>query len=79
MPSTEKIEQFIERWQQAGGSERANHQLFVAELCAALDLPPPDPAEQFMRAQVKRAGQILALLDSPGLSCRDENDCYLSV
>ncbi len=35
---------FIARWQGAGGSERANYQLFLTELCALLDLPPPDPA-----------------------------------
>ena len=39
------IDAFIDRWSQArGGAERANYQMFLSELCAALDLPPPDPA-----------------------------------
>ena len=41
----QKINDFIARWQTSGGSEQANSQLFLAELCAVLDLPPPDPAK----------------------------------
>jgi len=40
-----QLEDFIERWTAArGGAERANYQMFLSELCAALDLPRPDPA-----------------------------------
>jgi hypothetical protein len=38
------VTDFITRWQASGGSEQANSQFFLAELCAVLDLPPPDPA-----------------------------------
>ncbi|MBV2265031.1 MAG: class I SAM-dependent DNA methyltransferase [Thauera sp.] len=38
------LDAFIARWQGAGGSERANYQLFLTELCALLELPRPDPA-----------------------------------
>ena len=39
------IETFITRWSEArGGAERANYQMFLSELCEALDLPRPDPA-----------------------------------
>jgi hypothetical protein len=39
------VEQFIDRWKDArGGAERANYQIFLAELCEALNLPRPDPA-----------------------------------
>ncbi|MEH3158606.1 MAG: class I SAM-dependent DNA methyltransferase [Sphingomonas taxi] len=42
----EAIERFIERWRRnEGGAERANFPLFLTELCALLDLPPPDPAD----------------------------------
>ena len=37
---------FITRWQHSSGSERANYQLFVTDLCELLDLPRPDPASQ---------------------------------
>jgi len=39
-----KLDAFIARWQAAKGSERANYQLFLTELCEALDLPRPEPA-----------------------------------
>lgn len=38
------INAFIARWAAAGGTERANYQLFLTELCAVLALPRPDPA-----------------------------------
>lgn len=36
--------EFIQRWNKATGSELANAQLFVTELCELLELPRPDPA-----------------------------------
>ena len=44
MQPSDRTEAFIARWQAAGGSERANYQLFVTELCELLDLPKPEPA-----------------------------------
>lgn len=38
------LEPFLARWQNIGGTERANYQLFLTELCALLDLPLPEPA-----------------------------------
>ena len=46
---TDAIETFIARWQSAGGSERANYQLFITELCVLLELPTPDPARDDAR------------------------------
>ncbi len=40
------IEAFISRWQHATGTERANYQLFLTELCTLLDLPRPEPARE---------------------------------
>jgi len=45
-PASENIEGFIKRWQSASGSERANYQLFLTELCTLLHLPQPEPASQ---------------------------------
>lgn len=42
--ATKTIEDFIHRWSRAGGSERANYQLFLTELCTLLELPMPEPA-----------------------------------
>lgn len=43
------IEAFIARWRAANGSERANYQLFLTELCELLDLPRPEPASDDTR------------------------------
>jgi hypothetical protein len=40
------LEAFIARWQgRERGQERANYVLFLTELCTALGLPKPDPAD----------------------------------
>ncbi|MGB1090792.1 MAG: DNA methyltransferase, partial [Oceanobacter sp.] len=39
------VETFIERWKDGGGTERANYQLFLTELCTLLKLDQPDPAQ----------------------------------
>lgn len=39
-----ELQQFLQRWQNAGGSERANYQLFLTELCSLLGLSLPEPA-----------------------------------
>lgn len=41
-----QIEDFIARWKQSGGSERANFQSFANELCDALGVPRPTPASE---------------------------------
>ena len=43
------IDAFIARWHAASGSERANYQLFVGELCDLLGVPKPDPARDDTR------------------------------
>jgi hypothetical protein len=37
------VEAFIARWGASGGGERANYQLFLAELCDLLGVPRPEP------------------------------------
>ena len=40
------LDAFIAHWQgREGGRERANCALFLTQLCGALGLPPPDPAD----------------------------------
>src|ERR1700731_1519491 len=40
------LEAFIAHWQgREGGQERANYALFLTQLCSALGLPDPDPAD----------------------------------
>jgi hypothetical protein len=44
MSLPDNVEAFIQRWSPSGGGERSNYQLFLAELCALLAVPKPDPA-----------------------------------
>jgi len=39
------VTDFIRRWKGNAGSERANFQPFMLELCALLDLPTSDPGD----------------------------------
>ncbi|MGR3486175.1 MAG: class I SAM-dependent DNA methyltransferase [Paracoccaceae bacterium] len=39
------VDQFIARWDQAGGTERQNAQLFATELCALLGVDAPTPGD----------------------------------
>jgi len=41
-----QIDEFIDRWKNSGGSERANFQTFANELCDALGVPRPAPATE---------------------------------
>lgn len=38
-------ERFIDKWQDASGSERANYQSFFNDLCELLGVAKPDPAQ----------------------------------
>lgn len=45
------IREFIERWRESGGSEQANSQMFLSELCDLLDVAHPDPAEPYSEGE----------------------------
>ena len=44
--SSEGAKAFIARWAAASPSERANSQLFLAELCDLLGVAPPEPTRE---------------------------------
>ncbi|WP_176475902.1 hypothetical protein [Halomonas salipaludis] len=39
------VTEFVVRWKGNAGSERANFQSFMRDLCGLLDLPLPDPGK----------------------------------
>ncbi|RUQ31302.1 MAG: class I SAM-dependent DNA methyltransferase [Candidatus Competibacteraceae bacterium] len=43
-PISDDLATFLADWRKADGSERANYQLFLTQLCTLLDLPLPEPA-----------------------------------
>ena len=69
-------EQFITRWQNVGGSERANYQLFIADLCALLELPKPDPAQDDTRDNAYVFERRVIFKHGDGGSSNGFIDCY---
>ncbi|MND44885.1 hypothetical protein D3C80_357340 [compost metagenome] len=71
------INAFIERWSQArGGAERANYQMFLTELCEALELPRPDPASDDTRSNDYVFERGVKRRESEGLAATLRIDLY---
>jgi hypothetical protein len=70
------IEGFIARWQDAGGSEKANAQLFLNELCEALGLPKPDPAQEDTRDNTYVFERRVTFQHGDGTTTRGFIDLY---
>ncbi len=49
------VDAFIARWQNTGGKERANYQLFLTELCQLLGLPGPDRVGRSRKLRIRYA------------------------
>jgi len=45
-PTLTNIQSFIDRWKTSGAAERANYQLFLAELCDIIGAEHPQPASE---------------------------------
>ncbi|ERJ20684.1 RNA-binding region RNP-1 protein [Salinisphaera shabanensis E1L3A] len=75
-PSQPEVEQFIERWSVSGGSERANYQSFLAELCDLLDVPRPDPARPDNLENAYVFERSLRFTDSEGAQTTNFIDLY---
>jgi hypothetical protein len=69
------IDAFITRWQSAGGSERANYQLFITELCELLDLPKPHPAQADARDNAYVFERRVIFAHGDGSSSNGYIDC----
>jgi hypothetical protein len=67
---------FLTRWQAAGGSERANYQLFVTELCALLGVPLPEPARDDTRDNAYVFERRIVFAHGDGSSSNGYIDCY---
>ena len=76
MPPESDLTAFIARWQSAGGSERANYQLFVAELCALLGVPGPDPAGEDTRDNAYVFERRVTFAHGDGSASAGFIDCY---
>jgi hypothetical protein len=74
--SENAVEKFITRWQSASGSERANYQLFVHELCTLLELPTPDPAREDTRDNAYVFERRITFRHGDGTESPGFIDCY---
>lgn len=46
-----RVEGFVRRWEKAGGKERANYQMFFAEMCDALGRSTISPIGSELKAK----------------------------
>ena len=76
IPSESAVDKFITRWQSASGSERANYQLFVHELCTLLELPTPDPAREDTRDNAYVFERRITFRHGDGTESPGFIDCY---
>ena len=68
--------EFIQRWQQATGNERANYQLFLSELCEVLNLPRPDPSSEDTRDNAYVFERKVTFRHADGTESRGFIDLY---
>jgi len=76
LASPDTVEAFIVRWQSAGGSERANYQLFITELCELLGLPKPEPAKAEAEDNAYVFERRVTFRHGDGSSSNGYIDCY---
>ncbi len=67
---------FIGRWRKASGSELANAQLFVTELCELLELPRPEPANEDVRDNAYVFERRVQFKHGDGSESEGRIDCY---
>lgn len=76
MGDHDAIEKFIGRWARVTGSERANYQLFVTELCSLLGLPMPEPAHEDTRDNAYVFERRVQFSHGDGSTSHGFIDCY---
>ena len=67
---------FIQRWQGVSGSERANYQLFIADLCDLLGVPTPEPAHENTRDNAYVFERRVTFAHGDGSQSNGFIDCY---
>ncbi|MDL2337851.1 MAG: class I SAM-dependent DNA methyltransferase, partial [Pseudomonadota bacterium] len=67
---------FIQRWRGVSGSERANYQLFIADLCDLLGVPHPEPAHDQTRDNAYVFERRVTFAHGDGSQSNGFIDCY---
>lgn len=73
---SDTVDAFIERWQDTGGKERSNYQLFLTELCQLLQLPGPQPAGEHDQHDAYVFERRVDIQHSDGTQSRGYIDLY---
>lgn len=71
-----QIDTFLARWRAAGGSERANYQLFIADLCELLEVDKPQPANEDTRDNPYVFERRVVFHHGDGSTSNGFIDCY---
>ncbi len=75
-PAADPVEDFISRWRAASGSELANAQSFVRELCALLGVAPPEPAKGDAGENAYVFERRIIFRHGDGSTSEGRIDCY---
>ncbi|MCK6405133.1 MAG: class I SAM-dependent DNA methyltransferase [Rhodocyclaceae bacterium] len=77
-PTTNPLspQDFLTRWQHADGSELANYQLFVTDLCHLLGVSTPDPAREDTRDNAYVFERRVTFRHGDGSESAGRIDCY---
>ncbi|WP_020394572.1 class I SAM-dependent DNA methyltransferase [Thiolinea disciformis] len=70
------VQSFIQRWQGKTGSEKANYQLFLTELCELLAVDKPEPAQNDNKQNAYVFERRVDMFDSSGKSNPGFIDLY---
>ena len=76
LDSAVRAQAFIDKWTGQDGSERANYQLFVTELCELLDVPKPEPARHDSTANAYTFERHVKMRLGDGSEADRYLDCY---
>ena len=67
---------FVAKWRKASGSERANYQLFITELCELLGVDKPDPSSEDTRDNAYVFERRVRFAHRDGSESHGFIDCY---
>ena len=71
-----KVDDFIEKWRVSGGNERANTQLFIADLCGILGVSTPQPTQAAMAVNDYVFERHVIKTEIDGATSNGWIDCY---
>jgi len=71
-----EIDTFIRRWETASGSELANYQIFVGDLCALLGVEKPEPSRDQAAENAYVFERGITFTHGDGSTSAGRIDCY---